>query len=331
MKRALLSVVLSVICSVLAAPVQAAEARPYFESWPPEELASGFGWSEGPVWIDEGYLLFSDVPGNVVHKWSPGAGAEVFLEPSGYDGPPTEDFREPGINGMIRGPDGVIFAADHGNRAVVSVDLATGAKTILADRFQGHRFNSPNDLVRAANGAIYFTDPPYGLAGIDQSPLKELSFNGVYRLAPDGIVTLLDDSLSFPNGVALSPDDRTLYVTVSDPEHAVWLAYDLGPDGGVANRRVLHDATDRVAAGASGLPDGMCVAGTGEILSTGPGGLYLFADEGAEPVVFDLGSAAANCTFGEDGHSLFVTAHDRLLKARSHLRSIRKDGPVRAK
>lgn len=291
----------------------------FLEAKAPEVIANGFIWTEGPVWIDDGYLLFSDVPGNVVFKWSQADGFEEFLNPSGFAGPITDDIREAGINGMIKGPDNTIYAADSGVRAIVQVDLATKKKTILADHYDGKRFNSPNDLARASNGDIYFTDPPYGLTGVNESPLKELSFNGVYRLAPDGAVTLVDDSLAMPNGVALSPDEQTLYVSVSNPEGAIWVAYDRAEDGTVSNKRVFFDATERVKAGAAGLPDGMCMAASGALFSSGPGGLYIFADEEAEPVVVDLGDIAENCTFGEDGKTLFVTSNHRVLRLRSRL------------
>lgn len=297
-----------------------AMASDYLESEIPEQLAQGFQWSEGPVWIkDGGYLLFSDTRGNVVYKWTEGGRAEPFLDPSGFAGPITEDMREPGINGMVNGPAGTIYAADHGNRAIVQVDLATKKKTIVVDNYQGKKFSSPNDLALASDGSIYFTDPPYGLTGLNDSPLKELDFNGVYRLSPDGELSVLDDTLTFPNGVILSPDEKTLYVAVSDPQGAIWVAYDRAADGSVSNKRVFHDATAKIAAGAPGLPDGMCMASTGELVSVGPGGLYIFPSEDAEPVIVDLGGAAANCAFGEDGHSIFITAGDRLLRFRTKL------------
>jgi gluconolactonase len=190
-----------------------------------EKLAEGFTWAEGPVWIREGhYLLFTDVPGNRIHRWSAADGLSTFLEPSGHPGPDFTGFREPGANGLIRGPGNTILLADHGNRAIASLDLATRQKTFLATRYQGRRFSSPNDLVRASNGTIYFTDPPYGLEGLNDSPLKEQPQNGVYRLDPDGTVTLIDADMTFPNGILLSPDEHTLYVANSDPQRAIWVA-----------------------------------------------------------------------------------------------------------
>jgi gluconolactonase len=290
-----------------------------------ERLAEGFGWSEGPVWIGEGrYLLLSDVPGNRMHRWSERDGLSVFLEPSGYSGPPTDIFREPGSNGLIRGADNSILMADHGNRAVARLDLATKAKTLLATQYQGKRFNSPNDLTLAADGSIYFTDPPYGLEGINNSPHKQQPFNGVYRLRPSGEVDLLDDSLSFPNGIVLSPDGRTLYVAVSDPERAVILAYDVGSDGGVSGKRVFADMTDLVKQGLKGLPDGMAVDRAGNLFATGPGGVHVFTPAGVRLGRIDTGSAVANCTFGEDGRTLFLASNTFLARIRTHTSGIMK-------
>lgn len=283
-----------------------------------EKLAEGFTWSEGPIWIaDGGYLLFSDVPQNRIHRWSEAEGTSVFMSPSGYSGTDLSSFREPGSNGLIAGPAGSILMADHGNRAIARVDLASRAKTLLATRYQGRRFNSPNDLVRAADGAIFFTDPPYGLKDMEQSPLKETPFNGVYRLGPDGEVTLLEDALTFPNGVALSPDQRTLYVTVSDPARAVVMAYELSPAGRLSNGRVLRDFTAMVGPAAPGLPDGLAVDVQGRLFVTGPGGVHILTPEGRSLGRIDTGTAAANCAFGEDGGTLFITSGPFLARLRT--------------
>lgn len=280
-----------------------------------EKLAEGFTWSEGPVWIDDGgYLLFSDVPQNRIHRWSEADGLSVFMQPSGYDGPDPSGFREPGSNGLIVGLAGSILMADHGNRAIARVDLATKAKTLLATRYQGRRFNSPNDLVQASDGAIYFSDPPYGLEGMDQSPLKEQPHNGVYRLDPDGTVTLLINDLTFPNGVALSPDQRTLYVAQSDPALAILKAYDLSASGQVSNGRILRDFTPTVGADNPGLPDGMAVDAQGRLFVTGPGGIHVLTSDGHLLGRIDTGTAAANCKFGGDGTVLFITSGASLLK-----------------
>jgi gluconolactonase len=207
-----------------------------------EKLADGFTWSEGPVWIREGrYLLLSDVPANRMYRWSERDGLSVFLEPSGHASIAPAGFREPGSNGLVRGPGNSILMADHGNRAVARLDLATRTKTFLATHHEGRRFNSPNDLVQGRDGSIYFTDPPYGLDGLNASPLKEIAYNGVYRIAPGGGVELLEKGMSFPNGIVLSRDERTLYVANSDPERAVIMAFDLGAGGRLTRGRVFAD------------------------------------------------------------------------------------------
>lgn len=291
---------------------------------PIERLAGGFGWAEGPVWIPDngGYLLFTDVPGNRIHRWSQADGASIFLEPSGLAGD-TAGFREPGANGLIRGLGANILLADHGNRAIASLDLATRRKTMLATHFRGRRFNSPNDLVRAANGAIYFTDPPYGLEGLNASPLKEQPHNGVYRLDPDGSVVLIDDSLSFPNGIVLSPDGRTLYVANSDPQRAIWVAYSLDAGGGVVGRRIFADATSEVGRARPGLPDGMAIDVHGNLFATGPGGVIVFAPDGTRLGRIETGTAVANCTFGgADGRTLFLASHNMLARVATRTRGL---------
>ena len=283
-----------------------------------EVLAEGFAWAEGPVWRREGaggYLLFSDVPKNTVYRWREGEGLSVFLRPSGYAGP-TPPGRELGSNGLTLDREGRLVLADHGNRAVTRLDEAAFTKTVLVDRFEGRRLNSPNDLVYRSDGALYFTDPPYGLDGILDSPAKELPFSGVYRLGPDGALALLDRSLRFPNGVALSPDERTLYVANSDPDHAVWMAYPVGADGAVGAGRVLFDATPLVRQGLSGLPDGLAVDRAGNLFATGPSGVLVLTPEGRHLGTIPFSQTAANCTFGDDGATLYVTADGTLQRIR---------------
>ncbi|MDB5699244.1 MAG: SMP-30/gluconolactonase/LRE family protein [Alphaproteobacteria bacterium] len=284
-----------------------------------EIVAEGFTWTEGPVWIDEDRaLLFSDVPENRIYRWSENDGVSVFLDPSGYDGPDPSGFREPGANGLIRGPGNSILLADHGNRAIARLDLETRQKSFLASHYRGKRLNSPNDLVRASDGTIYFTDPPYGLAGLNESPLKELPFNGVYRIDPDGGIALLDEGVSFPNGIILSPDERTLYVACSDPRRAIWLAYQLDRRGGVVSRRVFADMTASVdPERRPGLPDGMAIDAAGNLFATGPGGIIIFAPDGIMLGQISVGTAIANCTFGEDGGTLFLAAHHRVARVRT--------------
>jgi gluconolactonase len=279
-----------------------------------EKLAEGFAWSEGPVWRRSGgYLLFSDIPKNTVYRWKEGEGISVFLRPAGYSGP-TPPGRELGSNALTLDVRDRLVMADHGNRRIARVDESNFTKTTLTERYDGKRLNSPNDLVYRSNGDLYFTDPPYGLDGNNKSPAKELPFNGVYRLTPAGELTLLTKELTFPNGIAFSPDERTLYVAVSDPEHPVWMAYDVAADGTLARGRVFFDATPLVRKGLKGLPDGMKVDRQGNLFATGPGGVLVFTPEGKHLGTIVTGQTTANCAFGDDGSTLYMTADMQLLR-----------------
>jgi gluconolactonase len=290
-------------------------------------VADGFTWAEGPVWLaDKGYLLLSDVPKNRMYRWMPGAqAASVFLEPSG--GSETKGFREPGSNGLKPGGRGFLLIADQGNRAIARLNLRSRTKRILVDRFEGKRLNSPNDLVVGPDGAIWFTDPPYGLEGVDASPLKEQSANRVYRLAPDGHLTAIESELRFPNGIAFSPNGRTLYVSNSDPKNAVILAWDVSPTGQVSRRRVFADMTALAEKGLPGLPDGMAVDEHGNLWATGPGGVHVLTQDGRELGLISTGAAISNCTFGgRDGRTLFMTSTHVLASVWTKVHG----GPVRA-
>jgi endo-1,4-beta-xylanase len=283
-----------------------------------EKLAEGFQWAEGPVWIRAGgYLLFTDVPANTLYRWSARDGASVFLEPSGYEGRDLAGLREPGANGLIAADEHAIVMADSGNRAIARLSLDDRRKTLLATHFAGKRFNSPNDLVRRSDGTLFFTDPPYGLEGLNASPLKQLDFNGVYRLAADGTVTLLDRSLSFPNGIELSPDERVLYVANSDPQRPIWIAYDLNAAGEVTGRRIFADASDLIAPTAPGLPDGMAMSADGHLFATGPGGVLVFSKDGRRLGRISTGAAVSNCAFGDDGRTLYMTSDHMLARLRT--------------
>ena len=291
---------------------------------PIEKLGEGYRWSEGPVWIRRGqYLLFSDVPANRMYRWSAQAGVSIFLEPSGLEGRVPAALREAGSNGLVPGPGNTILMADSGSRAIARLDLATRRKTFLATTFERRRFNSPNDLVHARKGAIYITDPPYGHAGLHDSPLKEQPVNGVYRLDPDGHVTLIDGELSFPNGIILAPDGRTLYVANSDPRRAIWIAYRLDARGNVASRRVLADVTGEVSRERPGLPDGMAIDARGNLFATAPGGILVMAPDGSRLGRIATGQPIANCTFGgADGRTLFMTSNNMIARLRTRTRGL---------
>ena len=260
-----------------------------------------------------------------MYRWAPGAhAASLFLEPSG--GSDIKGFREPGSNGLKPGGPGRLLVADSGSRAIAMLDLRTKTKRLLAERFEGKRLNSPNDLVVGPDRAIWFTDPAYGLEGIDDSPLKEQGANRVYRLASDGTVTAVESELHFPNGIAFSPDGRTLYVSNSDPKNAVILAFDVSAEGIVSHRRVFADMTALAAKGLPGLPDGMTVDERGNLWATGPGGVHVLTSEGRELGLISTGSAISNCTFGgPEGRTLFMTSTHELATVRTKVRG----GPVR--
>ncbi len=289
---------------------------------PVEILGEGYRWAEGPVWVRrKNWLLFNDVPGNTTWRWRPGRGIDIFMRPSGLAGPVPDAFNEAGANGLAIDPAGRLVMADSGNRAVARVDLDTKRKTILVDRYQGKRFNSPNTVAVARSGAIYFTDPPYGLKDQDRSPLRELDFQGLYRLDPDGTTTLLDGTHHRPNGIALSPDERTLYLALSDENRPELLAYPLDAKGAVGPSRVFHDMRSQHAAERPGLPDGVVTDRGGRIFATGPGGVHVLTPEGRLLGIIATGKTIANCCFGgPDGMTLFMTSHDMLacVKTRTH-------------
>jgi gluconolactonase len=279
-----------------------------------EKLAEGFDWSEGPVWMPGGYLLFSDVPMNTIFKWHPSSGISVFLRPSGYTGT-TPRGGEPGSNGLTHDKQGRLIACQHGDRRVARWE--NGKFVSVADRFDGKRFNSPNDVVVKSNGDIYFTDPPYGLPQNIDDPTKEIPFQGVYRVsASDGKVTLLTGEVTRPNGLAFSPDEKILYVASSDPKKAIWMAYPVTAEGTLGAGHILLDVTDSVP-GKKGLPDGMKVDQSGNLWATGPGGVLIISPQGKHLGTLATGEATANCAWGDDGSTLYITADMYLCRVRT--------------
>lgn len=297
-----------------------------------EVVAEGFDWCEGPVWNARGEaLLFADVPRNVVWKWREGEGLTEFLHPSGFTGiatgvgigpiaKPTEPPRpgESGANGLTLDNEGRLILAQHGDRQVAR-KARRGGFEALATNYRGKRLNSPNDVVLRSNGEVYFTDPPYGLAKGADDPRKELAFQGVYRISRRGQVMLLVQDLSRPNGLAFSPNEKLLYVAVSDPQHAVIMAYAVADDGGLTKGRVFFDATPLVA-GRKGLPDGLKVDERGNLWATGPGGVLVLSPDGKHLGTLDTGEETSNCAWGGDGSMLYVTADSYLcrIKTRTH-------------
>lgn len=283
----------------------------------PEVIGEGFDWSEGPVWVSEHqFLLFSDVPANTIYKWTEADGVTEYLKPSGYTGS-LERGGETGSNGLIIGNNGTLMLCQHGDRRIARMDAPLTAPEsefiTLGDNYQGMRFNSPNDMVQNSSGRVYFTDPPYGLEGNVDDPSKEIDFQGVYRIDPDGEIILLTDELSRPNGIAFSPDERLLYVANSDPERAIWMVYDVQVNGDITNGQVFFDATDEVGD-EPGLPDGMKVNSNGYIFATGPGGVWIFSPEGTVLGKIKTGEFISNIAFNNDETVLFMTADSYILR-----------------
>jgi gluconolactonase len=264
---------------------------------------------EGPLWRPSNALWFSDVVGNVVRQWTPDGKVTEILRPGGYDGNslPADGFNGP--NGMTADKDGAVLLCQHGNRRIARIDKDMKVTT-LVDKFEGKKFNSPNDLVFRSDGALYFTDPPYGLPKGDDDPTKELKFNGVFRLANGKLQAIVKD-LTRPNGIALSPDEKTLYVAVSDPDHKVWMRYDLAANGTVSNGKVFADVT---AEKEDGLPDGMKVDSLGNVYGSGPGGIWVFSPDGKHLGTIKPPETPANCGWGDDGKTLYITARTGLYR-----------------
>jgi gluconolactonase len=283
-----------------------------------EVLASGLDWAEGPVWRKSGnYVLFVDIPKNTIYRWKEGEGLSVFLRPSGHteaDPPPLG--RELGCNALTIDAQDHLILADQGTRRISRLIETNFVKVTLATGYEGKRFSSPNDLVYHSNGDLYFTDPPYGLDGGNANPHKEIPFNGVYRLTPAGQLSLLTKELTFPNGIAFSPDEKTLYIAVSDPNRPVLMAYDVNGDGSIARGRVFFDGTALVKEGRVGLPDGLKVDQKGNVFLGGPGGILVLDAAGKHLGTIVTGQRTANCAFGDDGSTLYMAADSYFMRIR---------------
>jgi gluconolactonase len=265
-------------------------------------VATGFEFTEGPVWADDG-LLFSAPDTNTIYRWSPEGRVTVFRPKSGYTGTDIGRYHQPGSNGLAIDPEGRLAICQHGNRRIVRVN-PHGDLTILADAYDGRRLNSPNDLVFRSDGALYFTDPPFGLPGVYDDPKKELPFSGVFR-ARDGVVTLLTDELAGPNGIAFSPDERHLYVGDWDLGHKVVMRFDVDADGQLSNAAVLADLT---AEEGDDAIDGIKVDQQGNLFVCGPGGLWVIAPDGTVLGRLALPEAPHNLAWGPDTRTLYITA-----------------------
>lgn len=304
--RAILFVTsLAVLCSGQT-PVPAGKIirlDPEFDALVPkdariERVATGFTFTEGPLWRPQGVLWFSDVPGNVVRSVAPSGEVKVIIEKAGgtVAAPPGAFI---GPNAMIADRDGAVLLCQHGNRRIVHV-AKDMTMTPYIDKFEGHRLNSPNDLVYRSDGALYFTDPPYGLIRQDADPAKELKFNAVFLYAKGKLTPVITD-LNRPNGIALSPDEKTLYVSNSDERKRFWMKYDVAADGAVSNGRMFYDLA---SAKEQGIPDGMKVDSKGNVYASGPDGVWVFSPGGKHLGTLQPGETAANCAWGDDGKTL---------------------------
>jgi gluconolactonase len=280
-----------------------------------ERLATGFLFTEGPLWVrDGGYLLFSDPNANTIYRWSPDGQVSVFRTKSGYAGIDVGEYGQPGSNGLALDGEGRLTVDEHGRRRVVRIEQ-TGAVTVLADRYEGQRLNSPNDLVYKADGSLYFTDPPFGLPKVFDDPRKELAHSGVYRWTPDGRLTLLATDLAGPNGLAFSPDEKTLYVDNWDERKKVVMRYDVAADGTLERGRVFLDAT--VTDPGEQAWDGLKVDARGNVYVAGPGGIWVVSPEGKRLGRIAGPEQPANFAFGdEDGKTLYITARSSVYRMR---------------
>ena len=286
-----------------------------------EILASGFQWSEGPVWVkSQDALFFNDVPNNRMFRWSEKDGIQLFMAPSGGGREFSVAMREPGANGMIVSPfdDSELVIADHGARAISSINLENHRRKSIVNQYDGLRFNSPNDIASMPNGDLFFTDPPYGLRGLNAAPEKEISENGVYFLQKGGEPRQVVKDLSFPNGVAISPDQKRLFVSNSDPNNPVVMKYVIAKDGAVSSPTVYFDATPFLEKGR-GLPDGMAIASNGIAFITGPEGVYVFSNDGTLLGVIETGAAVSNCTLDATENYLYLTSSSQLIRLKINI------------
>lgn len=281
-----------------------------------ETIMDGFDWCEGPIWIEnEQMLLVSDVPQNTVYKWTKSNGKEIFLKPSGY----TQSIPrggEIGSNGLALTNDGRLLICQHGDRKISIMDASFKSPKplfiTLAKDYKGKKFNSPNDMAVSRTGAIYFTDPPYGLEKNMADPLKEMPYQGVFKVSKSGKVSLLTDTITRPNGIALFPDQKTLLIANSDPQKPYWYLYDIDSKC-LKNGRIFFNAKPLIETG-KGMPDGLKIDSKGNVFASGPGGIWIFSKTGEVLGKIKVSPVASNCALSEDETTLFITADDHVLK-----------------
>ena len=286
-----------------------------------EIIMDGFSWSEGPLWLpNENMLIVSDVPKNTIYKWTEAKGKEEYLTPSGYTTKSDSPYsKEEGSNGLILNGEGKLVLCQHGDRrmAVMNAPLNAPAAdfTTIAGDYQGKKLNSPNDAVYNSGGTLFFTDPPYGLPDNANDSTKEIPFQGVFK-AKDGVVSLIADSVTRPNGIAFFPGERRLIVASSDPDKAVWYTFDLTESDSVKGAALFYDATPNAKQGEPGLPDGLKVDASGNVFATGPGGVWIFDQNGKVLGKIKVTEPTSNCAFSADGKTLFITANMYVLRVK---------------
>jgi gluconolactonase len=310
--------------NVQEVPVQVARLDPALDEIVPagarlEKLAGGFLFTEGPVWVPDGYLLFSDPNANVIYRWSPDGQVSVFKTKSGYSGVDIAEYGQPGSNGLTLDREGRLTINEHGNRRITRLEK-TGFLTVLADRFEGKRLNSPNDLVYRSDGALFFTDPPFGLPKFHDDLRKELPYSGIFSLV-GGTLRLASKDLKGPNGLAFSPDEKYLYVGDWDPERKVVMRYEARPDGTLAGGTVFFDMTS--APGEDAL-DGLKVDRRGNLYVSGPGGLWILSPAGKHLGTISGPEHPHNFAWGDtDGRTLYMTCRTGLYRMRLGIPGIR--------
>ncbi len=290
-----------------------------------EIIAKGYTWSEGPVWVSaKQMLLFSDVPENKIYEWKEGDTAKLYLTPSGYTGSVKRIGGEDGSNGLTLDKNGNLLLCQSGNRQIVRLNAALDSPkaefTVLASNYNGKKFNSPNDLVTDSRNNIYFTDPIYGLPQHENDSTRELNFEGVYKITPNGKLSLLIDSIQRPNGIALSNDEKILYVASSDDEHPKWYAYNLDENGNIKNGNILLDGTDMKAkAIVKQGADGFKIDKQGNIFSAGPDGVNIISPQGKLIALIKVyNRKTSNCAFNETKDVVFITAKDVVMRIKLH-------------
>ena len=285
-----------------------------------EVLATGFSWSEGPVWVkaDGGFVIFSDVPQNTIWRWDETNLLKKYLNPSGFTGIEGHGG-ESGSNGLAIDAKGRLVLCQHGDRRVARMKTDVSQQEsefeTIAGKCDGHRFHSPNDIVIHSSGAMYFTDPAYGLEKGFQDPKREVDYQGVYRVDPDGKVKLMTKELYAPNGIGLSPDEKTLYVAQSHGPAPIYMAYPIRDNLDIGKGRILFDAR-KLAKTRRGSPDGLKVDKKGNLFATGPGGVLVITPQGKHLGTILTGDLTANCGFGDDGKTLYMTVNSKLARIR---------------